>query len=94
MITWLSSFLNDRKQSVRMNGSTSFWTKETSGVLQGSILGPLMFLIFVNDIPQITSSNIMLFADDTNLWRSIKSINDVKILQEEKGKHYLNVPRA
>ena len=94
MITWLSSFINDRRQSVRISGSTSFWTKVTSGVLQVSILGPLLFLLFVNDIPQITSSHIMLFADDTKLWRSIKSINDVKILQEEKGKLYLNVKKC
>ena len=71
MITWLSSFLNNRKQSVKINGSTSSWTNVTSGVPQGSILGPLMFLLFDNDIPQITLSNIMLFADDTKLWRLI-----------------------
>ena len=86
MITWLSSFLNNRKQSVRINGSTSSWTSVTSGVPQGSIIGPLMFLLFVNDIPQITSSNIMLFADDTKLWRLIKSIDDVNILQEDLAK--------
>ena len=86
MITWLSSFLNNRKQSVRINGSTSSWTSLTSGVPQGSIIGPLMFLLFVNDIPQITSSNIMLFADDTKLWRLIKSIDDVNILQEDLAK--------
>ena len=83
MITWLSSFLNNRKQSLRINGSTSSWTSVTSGVPQGSILGSLMFLLFVNDIPQITSSNIMLFADDTKLWRLIKSIDDVNILRED-----------
>ena len=86
MITWLSSFLNNRKQSVRINGSTSSWTSVTSGVPQGSILGPQMFLLFINDIPQITSSNIMLFAGDTKLWRLIKSIDDVNILQEDLAK--------
>ena len=55
-------------------------------VPQGSILGPLMFLLFVNGIPQITLSNIMLFADDTKLWRLIKSIDDVNILQEDLAK--------
>ena len=45
-----------------------------------------MFLLFVNDIPQITLSNIMLFADDTKLWRLINSIDDVKILQEDLAK--------
>ena len=103
MPTWLSSFSNNRKQSVRINGSTSSWTSVTSGVPQGSIFGPLMFLLFVNDIPQITSSNIMLFADDTKLWRLIKSIDDVNILQEDlakiiewcqKRKIYLNVKKC
>ena len=86
MITWLSSFLNNRIQSVRINGSTSSWTKVTSGVPQGSILGPLMFLLFVNDIPQITSSKFMLLADDTKLWKLIKSIDEVKILQQDLAK--------
>ena len=78
MITWLSSLLNNHIQSVRINGSTSSWTKVTSGVPQGSILGSLMFLLFVNDIPHITSSKFMLFADDTKLWKLIKSIDEVK----------------
>ena len=103
MITWLSSFLNNRRQSVRINGSTSSWTSVTSWVPQGSILGPLMFLLFVNDIPQITSSNIILFADDTKLWGLIKSIDDVNILQEDlekiiewcqKWKLHLNVKKC
>ena len=103
MITWLSSFLNNRRQSVRINGSTSSWTSVTSWVPQGSILGPLMFLLFVNHIPQITLSNIMLFADATKLWRLIKSIDDVNILQEDlkkiiewcqKWKLHLNVKKC
>ena len=103
MITWLSSFLNNRRQSVRINGSTSSWASVASWVPQGSILGPLMFLLFVSDIPQITSSNIMLSVDDTKLWRLIKSIDDVSILQQDlekniewchKWKLHLNVKKC
>ena len=74
ILQWLTSFINNRQQAVQISGTISTWIKVTSGVPQGSILGPLMFLLFVNDIPKIVSSNIMLFADDTKLWRVIEKM--------------------
>jgi hypothetical protein len=81
LLQWLRHFLTDRTQRVQINGCPSKWEKVTSGVPQGSVLGPLLFLIFVNDIPQCMNSDILLFADDVKIWRSIKSPEDPNILQ-------------
>ena len=68
LLTLLSSFLHDRRQRVVLNGINSEWTNIKAGVPQGSILGPLLFLMYVNDIPDNLSSNVKLFADDVSLF--------------------------
>ena len=68
---------------VLRNGVADCDESDISGVLQGSILGPLLFLIFVNDLPNIASSTAKLFADDTKLYRQIKNIRDCDILQDD-----------
>ena len=68
LLNLFRSFLNDRQQRVVLNGQLSDWTPILAGVLQGSILGPLHFLIYVNDLPDSLNSLIKLFADETSLF--------------------------
>ena len=67
----LSDFLSNRKQRVVLNGQNSSWTNVHAGVPQGSILGPLLFLIYIDDLANDLSSNVKLFADDTSLFSEI-----------------------
>ena len=80
---WIKSFLTDRRQRCVVNGTASDWCSVTSGVPQGSVLGPALFLIFINDIIDNISSEVRLFADDTVIYRSINSDADHKILQND-----------
>jgi ribonuclease P/MRP protein subunit RPP40 len=70
MLSWVKSFLNNRKQRVVVNKDMSEWSEVTSGVPQGSVLGPTLFLIYINDIDDMIESTIRLFADDTKLFSS------------------------
>ena len=82
LLNWIGSFLTDRKQVVVVNGSKSAEEDVTSGILQGSVLGPLLFLIYINDLPEEVSTNAKLFADDSKLSNIIASQNDAAELQE------------
>ena len=65
---WFESYLKNRKQRIEINGVSSNWSSIKSGVPRGSILGPLLFLIYINDLPHVCkSSEVVLFADDTNV---------------------------
>ena len=64
----IDSFLSDRFQRVLLNGQTSKWSQIKAGVPQGSILGPLLFLVYINDLPRGLTSNVKLFADDTSIF--------------------------
>ena len=68
LLEWLSHYLKDRKQCVVLPGVSSGWSFLKAGVPQGSILRPLLFLVFINDIVIDLSTNIRLFADDTSLY--------------------------
>ena len=66
LLHWFEDYLKDRVQRVIINGQFSSWTEITAGVPQGSVLGPLLFLVFINDITTVvTNCNLRLFADDT-----------------------------
>jgi hypothetical protein len=67
LFEWLCDYLSDRKIRAVINGQSNEWVNTTAGVPQGSILGPLLFLIFINDITRNIESDIHLFADDTSL---------------------------
>ena len=77
---WITSFLSNRKQRVSVNGALSETTYVTSGVPQGSVLGPILFLLYINENIQ---SSICLFADDSIIYRKINSNIDHQILQTD-----------
>ena len=71
ILEWFSSYLNTRRQRVCYKGTSSSWMHINAGVPQGSILGPTLFLIFINDIVKNIRTNIRLFADDTSLFKIV-----------------------
>ena len=82
---WISSFLLGRTQCVKVNGVSSTHQPVISGIPQGSVLGPLLFVIYINDLHNAVSkgTNIYLFADDTKIMREIKTQDDNAILQSD-----------
>ena len=80
---WFRSFLTGRSQRVLINGSASSWSPVVSRVPQGTVLGPILFLMFINDLPTNTTSGIKLFADDCVLYRPINSVSDHFALQRD-----------
>ena len=69
MLSWFESYLSNRFQRVILNGFESDWVSVTSGVLQGSVIGPTLYLVYVNDLPEVlTSSECLLFADDAKVY--------------------------
>ena len=77
LMDWLKNYLKDRHQRVVLNGKTSSAQRVTAGVPQGSILGPLLFLIFVNDINTNINCNISLFADDTSIYTNLENRHSI-----------------
>ena len=72
ILTWLTDFLSDRLQRVVLNGEVSEWLEVTSGVPQGSVLGPLLFVLYINDIAEDIQRDLEVFADDTKIYSIIE----------------------
>ena len=85
LLEWFKDYLHNRKQQTCVNGELSSRADVTSGVPQGSILGPLLFLIYINDMPDVIhgTSKIALYADDSKIYNSINSDQDCINLQEQ-----------
>ena len=96
-LNWFRSYLSDRKQYVSVNGFNSNLLSVTCGVPQGSVLGPLLFLIFINDLPNSSPKFCFyLFADDTNIYFEADKISELeKVVNKELGnvKQWLDTNR-
>jgi ribonucleases P/MRP protein subunit RPP40 len=83
VLAWIENFLSNRSMRVVLGENATDWVKVLSGVPQGSVLGPLLFLLYVNEIPDTVKSTIKMFADDTKIWRVLRKNEDPEILQED-----------
>ena len=88
LLNWISGWLTDRRQRVVINGCYSQWRDVGSGVPQGSVLGPLLFLIYINDMGCSLESKISFFADDCKVMRIVNENGDIKNLQKDLDKLY------
>ena len=82
-LAWIRAFLGNRSQTVVLEGEESGSVPVTSGVPQGSVLGPILFLVYINDLPDELSSQVRLFADDTAVYLTIGGAEDGKVLQTD-----------
>ena len=82
---WFQSYLSNRSQRVTLQGTKSNWLQLTSGVPQGSILGPLLFLAYIDNIPQCIRhhSKIAIFADDSKLYKTISKPSEKILFQQD-----------
>ena len=84
-LKWVKNFLEDRSQTVFLNNSYSYPTAVISGVPQGSVFGPILFIIFINDLPNSICSSVphlLSFADDTKIASKISTVGDKFVLQD------------
>ena len=82
-VSWITSFLKNRSQTVAVEGYKSLSVPVMSGVPQGSVLGPCLFLAYINDLPDSLKSRVRLFADDTIVYLTINSKSDPETLQND-----------
>ena len=83
LLKWIEGFLKDRYQTVKVNGAESNISEVLSGIPQGSVLGPLLFVMFINDLPDEVLSDMYLFADDTKILKKVDSKTDALQLQSD-----------
>jgi hypothetical protein len=84
-VNWIRLFLTNRKQKVSVNGESSDWKVVTSGIPQGSVLGPILFVFYINDLPESMqhNSDLYLYADDTKMFKEIRTSDDCEDLQKD-----------
>ena len=80
---WIRSFLNGREQRVMVNEIPSRWEPVLSGIPQGLVLGPVLFIIYINSMTDVVQSPLLLFADDATLYREISTVEDQLVLQKD-----------
>ena len=83
LLKWINCFLTGRKQRVVIEGEVSEWSEVKSGIPQGSVLGPILFVIFINDLPEAVRSTCRIFADDTKVYRNVTSAEGPVSLQTD-----------
>ena len=83
VLQWIAAFLEGRHQRVLVNGSNSSWSPVTSGIPQGSVLGPMLFVCYINDMPDVVASPIHMFADVTKIFRQMTAQSDQVTLQTD-----------
>ena len=86
IIDWIEQWLTDRRQRVVVDGEVSNWKSALSWVPQGSVFGPLLFLIYINDLDDNITSNILKFADDKKVFRKVNNDGDKQHLQNDLDK--------
>ena len=79
LLKWFTSYSSNRRQRVVLNGPASEWTFITAGVPQSLTLGPLLFLVYINDIVNELQAHVRLFADDTSLYIVVENPNNAAI---------------
>ena len=82
LLAWIKDFLLDRRQRVGVNGTYSGWAPVTSGVPQGSLLRPVRFAIFINDLPDIVNSLCQMYADDVKVVAEVEKESVAKLQQD------------
>ena len=83
LINWIEQWLTDRRQRVVVDGEVSGWKSVLSGVPQGSVLGHILFLVYINDLEEGVTGKLLKFADATKLFRKVKEIGDKQNLQDD-----------
>jgi ribonucleases P/MRP protein subunit RPP40 len=83
LLRWIESFLSNRKQRKVMGNSKTEWVDVVSGVVQGSVLGPIIFLLFINDLPSKLINECRLYADDNKIIAPVSFVSDQQAFQND-----------
>jgi len=83
VLRWIENWLSRRKQRVVLGGRASEWSDILSGVPQGSVLGPVLFVLYITDIDDTVNSKILTFADDTIIYSRVDSVEGIERMQAD-----------